>query len=84
MVRTVTLPMKDWPATDTAMWADLIQQAGPLDGNGALTHVRASSLLALSTAYERWLTWLLVTDAVIIHKRPETRATSPARNRIAL
>jgi hypothetical protein len=75
MVRTVTLPMKDWPEADKAMWADLTQLAGPLDGNGALAHVRATSLLALSNGYERWLELLMATDPVTLDQPPELRAT---------
>lgn len=76
MVRAVTLPMKDWPARDIAMWSKLIKPApGPLDDRGALAHLRGTSQFALSTAYERWLAWLVATDPKAIRLRPELRAT---------
>jgi integrase/recombinase XerD len=75
MVRTVSVSIKDWPASDLAMWAALRQRAGPLDGNGALAHLRATCLLELQRAYERWLSWLMRSEPAAILEAPERRAT---------
>jgi integrase/recombinase XerD len=75
MARTVSMSMKDWPAIDLAMWAALTKRAGPLDGNGGLAHVRATTLVSLRSAYERWLAWILRIAPAAITEAPEARAT---------
>jgi integrase/recombinase XerD len=75
MVRTVSLAMKDWPEADRLMWARLVAAAGPLDGNGALSHLRATSLTSLQSGYERWIWWVLREYPGSRQEAPEVRAT---------
>lgn len=75
MARTVTLPINDWPPSDLDMWTTLIKKAGPLDGQGALSHVRVTTLQSYSNAYERWLAWIIRCVPSAILEQPELRAT---------
>lgn len=75
MTRSVSLAFDDWPEADRRMWAGLIRKAGPLDDNGALAHLRESSLTSLKAGYERWLGWLRSLGGKELCERPEKRAT---------
>lgn len=68
---SLILPVPDWPAQDRAMWEALQMRGGPLDDQGSLAHVRATTLRSLQARYGRWLCWLSA-------KEPETIAIPPA------
>jgi integrase/recombinase XerD len=74
---SLVLPCQDWPAADRTMWDALLVEAGPLDGNGALSHLRATSRKTLQLRYGRWLTWLITRDQEALALPPVERATLP-------
>lgn len=75
MARTVSLAMKDWPASDLIMWDGLIRKAGPLDAQGAFSHLRLTTQFSFRVGYERWLAWILNREPTSIFKMPSQRAT---------
>lgn len=72
---SLVLPRSEWPAADRAMWSALVRPGGPLDDQGALVHLRSTSLASLEFRYGRWLRWLLTTCPEGIAEPPAQRAT---------
>lgn len=75
MSRTVSMPLRDWPAADQAMWSALITGDDPFGEVGALSHLRATSCEALIKHYGRWLEWLFQTEPDLLLQPPGLRAT---------
>lgn len=48
-----------------------------MDGAGALSHLRDTSLKTLRIRYGRWLQWLIATDPAALAETPADRATLP-------
>lgn len=78
MTRPISLPLKDWPSADRAMWSALITPGDLLGETGALAHLRATSVAGLVKCYGRWLEWLVRSDPAVLSMPPGERAT-PAR-----
>jgi len=57
------------------MWERLLRRCGPLDDNGALSHLRAASLATLEQSYGRWLGWLVRVEPESLLQPPADRAT---------
>ncbi|WP_454747512.1 tyrosine-type recombinase/integrase [Ciceribacter selenitireducens] len=72
---SLVLPVSEWPAQDRAMWEAMLSQGGPLDEQGALAHLRATSIQTLANRYGRWLRWLAVSAPEALELAPEQRAT---------
>lgn len=75
---SLVLPVSEWPPQDRAMWEAMLSQGGPLDQQGALAHLRATSIQTLANRYGRWLRWLAVFAPEALELAPEQR-TSIAR-----
>lgn len=75
---SLVLPVSEWPPQDRAMWEAMLSQGGPLDQQGALAHLRATSIQTLANRYGRWLRWLAVSAPEALELAPEQR-TSIAR-----
>jgi integrase len=74
-VVSLVLSMSAWPEPDRAMWRSLVQPGGPLDDQGALAHLRSTSLVTLEVRYGRWLAWLVGNDPAALREPPSERAT---------
>lgn len=74
------LAFEDWPLADRTMWAHLTEAGDVFDDQGALSHLRPSSLHTRVTHYGRWLRWLQLHEPEALHEPPETRA-NPERIR---
>jgi hypothetical protein len=72
---SLVLPIAIWPEADRAMWERLLRRGGPLDDNGALSHLRAASLATLEQSYGRWLGWLVRVEPESLLQSPADRAT---------
>ncbi|WP_416193165.1 hypothetical protein [Nitrobacter sp. TKz-YC01] len=72
---SLVLPITIWPEADRAMWQRLLRRGGPLDDNGALSHLRATSLATLEHRYSRWLGWLVRVEPESLLQLPADRAT---------
>ena len=72
---SLVLPITIWPEADRAMWERLLRRGGPLDDNGALSHLRATSLATLEHRYGRWLGWLVRVEPESLLQLPADRAT---------
>jgi len=73
---SLVLPLDRWPEADRFMWAALRAQGGPLDDQGALAHLRETSLQTLERRYGRWLCWLGKSDPTALQLQPAERATT--------
>lgn len=78
MARTVSLPLREWPAADQALWSSLTTPGDLLGDAGGLAHYRATSLEGLVKFYGRWLEWLVNADPAALDLPPADR-TTPAR-----
>lgn len=72
---SLVLPVSDWPLQDRTMWHSLQKEGGPLDDQGALAHLRSTSLKTMEARYGRWLCWLATTDPIALDKAPAERVT---------
>lgn len=72
---SLVLPIAIWPEADRTMWEQLLRRGGPLDDNGALSHLRATSLATLEHRYSRWLGWLVRAEPESLLQLPADRAT---------
>lgn len=72
---SLVLPVSEWPPQDRAMWEAMLSQGGPLDEQGALAHLRATSIQTLANRYGRWLRWLEVSAPEALELAPAQRAT---------
>lgn len=71
----LSLPEADRPDADLALWARLTAPSRPLEGPGALSHLRESSLVTKRAAYGRWLGWLAGSEPNALIEGPVERAT---------
>jgi len=65
----------EWPKSDQQMWADLVASGNPLDGVGALSHVRGSTSSQYEAGYGRWIAWLRDNDLAALLQAPLARIT---------
>ena len=72
---SLVLPRTEWPSADRAMWDVLCRQAGPLDDQGGLAHLRQTSRDTLEARYGRWIKWLSDRDPKALLATPSERAT---------
>jgi hypothetical protein len=67
---SLVLPLSKWPDEDQTMWRALVQPSGPLDDQGALSHLRATSLATLEVQYGRWLGWIAAEESGALQRPP--------------
>ena len=79
-MRRMSLPFEDWPVADQLLWESLIAQGGPLDGSGALAHVKEKTRRGHRFGYGHWLAWLAMSELAALEELPAARA-SPERLR---
>lgn len=65
----------EWPVCDQQMWSDLLASGNPLDGVGALAHVRRSTNSQHQVGYGRWIAWLRDNDPAALLQSPLERIT---------
>jgi integrase len=72
---SLVLPIAIWPEADRAMWERLLRRGGLLDDNGALSHLRGTSLATLEHRYGRWLGSLVRVEPESLLQLPADRGT---------
>ncbi len=66
----------EWPLVDQRMWAAFLVTGNPLDGPGAFSHLRASTIREREVGYGRWLAWLTEADPSALEEPSIERATA--------
>lgn len=69
------LPFASWPDADQKLWIELTTRGHPLDPEGALSHLRLSTLHNTQVAYGRWLFWLKHAEPSALSEPPLPRIT---------
>ena len=73
----MSMPVAEWPAADRAMLDALRHPGGLFDDDGALAHLRESSMRNLIRSWGRFLEWLRLHDLPALDEQPVARATLP-------
>lgn len=69
-----SLPRKDWPAADLALFAGLLRKGSLLEDAGAYHEHRPTSLRSIKFAYACWLAWLTTDEPRVLLIDPPDRA----------